>query len=122
VGDIRRASNTKELQLGKLKGTLVDFDQLHHILDDAPEVGEWQLELRKVNDDPLEVDELVLHLAPINGADVSALQERIRQRFQREVEVTPNRIEIHPLDEMLRRIKLETALKEVRVLDARPQR
>ena len=121
IGEIGRQSNTKELQLGKLKGTLINFDTLQHILDDSPDVGEWQLEIRKVNDDPLEVDELVLHLAPTNGADLGALQDKIRQRFQRDVEVTPNRIEIHSLADMLHRIKLETSLKEVRVLDARPK-
>lgn len=120
VGEIGRRSNTKELELSKLKGTLVNFDTLQHILDEVPEVGEWQLEIRKANDDPLEVDELVLHFAPANGADVSKLKEKVRQQFINEVEVSPNRIEVHSMDEMLRRIKLETSLKEVRILDARP--
>lgn len=121
VGDIGRASNTKELQLGKLKGTLVNFDTLQHILDDDTGVGEWQLEIRKANDDPLDVDELILHLTPNNAADVATLTDEIRQRFLREVEITPNRIEVHPMDEMLRRIKLESSLKEVRLLDTRPK-
>jgi phenylacetate-coenzyme A ligase PaaK-like adenylate-forming protein len=121
VGNISRASNTKELQFGKLKGTLINFDTLQHILDDSPDVSEWQLEIRKAHDDPLDVDELVLHLALNNGTDVERLQQQIRVRFQREVEMTPNRIEVHSLDEMLRRIKLETSLKEVRILDARPK-
>ena len=86
-----------------------------------PEVGEWQLEIRKAHDDPHDVDELVLHIAPNNGADLERLKDKIRNRFQREVELTPNRIEIHPLEDMLRRIKLETSLKEVRILDARPK-
>ncbi|HUK83689.1 MAG TPA: AMP-binding protein [Verrucomicrobiae bacterium] len=121
VGSIGRRSNTKELQLAKLKGTLVNFDILHQILDDTPEVGEWQLEIRKLHDDPHEVDEIVLHLAPANGADLDRAKDKIRSRFQTEVEFTPNRIEIHPLDDMLRRIKLETSLKEIRILDARPK-
>ena len=121
VGDISRASNTKELQLAKLKGTLVNFDTLQHILDDSPDVGEWQLEIRKAHDDPHDVDELVLHIAANNGGDIEALKQQIRNRFQREVEMTPNRIEVHSLAEMLGRIKLETSLKEVRILDARPK-
>ncbi len=121
VGGIGRASNTKELQFGKLKGTLVNFDTLQHILDDSSDVSEWQLEIRKAHDDPHDVDELVLHIAPDNGANVDRLKDKIRQRFQTEVEVTPNRIEVHSLDDMLRRIKLETSLKEVRILDARPK-
>jgi hypothetical protein len=39
-----RASEIKELTLGKLKGTLVDFNQLEHVPDDAPPSGAWQLE------------------------------------------------------------------------------
>jgi phenylacetate-coenzyme A ligase PaaK-like adenylate-forming protein len=121
VGKIGRASSTQELQLEKLKGTLVNFDTLQQILDDMAEVGEWQLEIRKAHDDPHDVDELILHCAPENGANVERLKEKIRARFQTEIEVTPNRIEMHSLDDMLKRIKLESALKEVRVLDARPK-
>jgi hypothetical protein len=121
VGKIGRESSTKELQLGKLKGTLVNFDTLQSILDDTTEVGEWQLEIRKAHNDPHDVDELILHLAPANGANIDHLKESIRKRFQTDVEITPNRIEVHSLDDMLKRIKLETSLKEVRVLDARPK-
>ena len=121
VGKIGRASSTKELQLGKLKGTLVNFDTLQTILDDMTEVGEWQLEIRKHNDDPHDVDELILHVAPENGADLEQLKQSIRTRFQAQVEITPNRIEPHSLDDMLKRIKLESSLKEVRILDARPK-
>ncbi len=121
VGSIGRQSSTKELQLGKIKGTLVNFDILQHILDDTPEVGEWQIEICKANNDPLDVDELILHMALADGAELESVKQKVRSRFQTEVELTPNRIEIHPLDEMLQRIKLETSLKELRVLDARPK-
>ena len=121
IGTIGRRSSTKELHLAKLKGTLVNFDTLQHILDDTAEVGEWQLEIRKHHDDPHEVDELVLHLAPDDSADIERLKKTVRNRFQTEVELTPNRIEVHSLDDMLRRIKLETSLKEVRILDSRPK-
>jgi len=49
------------------------------------------------------------------------LKDGISNQFKSEVELTPNRIEIHPLDDMLKRIKLESSLKEVRILDARPK-
>jgi len=67
------------------------------------------------------VDELILHVAPDNGANVEHLKEKIRTRFQTEIEITPNRIEVHTLDDMLKRIKLESSLKEVRILDERPK-
>jgi phenylacetate-coenzyme A ligase PaaK-like adenylate-forming protein len=121
VGGIGRASSTKELQLGKIKGTLVNFDILQQILDDNQEIAEWQIELRKAHDDPHDVDEVILHLATNNGANVQRLKDGISNQFKSEVELTPNRIEIHPLDDMLKRIKLESSLKEVRILDARPK-
>jgi phenylacetate-coenzyme A ligase PaaK-like adenylate-forming protein len=121
VGNIGRASSTKELQFAKVKGTLVNFDILQRILDDTHEISEWQLEIRKANDDPLELDELILHIALGNGTKIEPLTQKIRGEFLREVELTPNRIEVHPLDDMLQRIKLETSLKEVRILDSRPK-
>jgi phenylacetate-coenzyme A ligase PaaK-like adenylate-forming protein len=62
VGRISRSSEFKSMQLDKFKGTLIDFNELEHVLDDAPNVGAWQLELRKHNDDPMELDELTLHV------------------------------------------------------------
>ena len=67
VGRISRRSDVREMQLDKIKGTLVDFNELEHVLDDMPRVGSWQIELRKANDDPLEVDELVLHISLADG-------------------------------------------------------
>jgi phenylacetate-coenzyme A ligase PaaK-like adenylate-forming protein len=121
VGNIGRASNTKELQFGKLKGTLVNFDTLQQMLDNTTEIGEWQLEIRKAHDDPHDVDELILHLALANGTNMEQLKEKVRTQFQTEMELTPNRIEVHSIDDMLKRIKLESSLKEVRILDARPK-
>jgi phenylacetate-coenzyme A ligase PaaK-like adenylate-forming protein len=121
VGQIGRASSTKQLHIQKVKGSLVNFDDMQYILDDTPEIGEWQLEIRKINDDPLELDELVLHIALDDGADLTALRDKIHARFEKDIEVTPNRIEVHNLNDMLKRIKLETSLKEVRILDSRPK-
>jgi hypothetical protein len=67
------------------------------------------------------VDELILHMAPAEGVDVQQLTEQVRARFQSDIEMTPNRVEIHSLEDMLQRIRLESALKEVRILDARPK-
>jgi phenylacetate-coenzyme A ligase PaaK-like adenylate-forming protein len=121
IGSIGRQSSTKELRLGKVKGTLVNFDTLQEILDELPEIAEWQVELRKAHDDPHEVDEVLLHFAPVDGNDVDLLKQKVRARFQNELELTPNRIEVHSLPDMLKRIKLETSLKEVHILDSRPK-
>src|SRR5437899_212877 len=69
MGNISRRSEVKEMSFDKIKGTLVDFNELEHVLDDAPHIGAWQIELRKRNDDPLELDELILHVQKTNGVD-----------------------------------------------------
>ena len=62
VGNISRASEIKTMRFDKIKGTLVDFNVLEHVLDDSQHLASWQLELRKHNDDPLELDELIFHV------------------------------------------------------------
>jgi len=121
VGRISRSSAVQEMQLGKLKGTLVDFNELEHLLDDAPSIGAWQLELRKLHDDPLEVDELVLHLHKLNGADNATVEEEVVNRFASHTEVKPNRIVFHSAAEMRRLQGVGSEMKEKKVVDNRPK-
>ncbi|PYI81575.1 MAG: hypothetical protein DME26_19765 [Verrucomicrobia bacterium] len=108
------------MQLDKLKGTLVDFNQLEHVLDDAEHVGAWQLEIRKHNDDPLELDELILHVHKLEGADQDGLIRNLSARFAEQTEVHPNRIVFHDADEMRRLQGVGAQLKEQKVVDHRP--
>jgi phenylacetate-CoA ligase len=121
TGRISRSSSVQEMQLGKLKGTLVDFNELEHLLDDGRNIGAWQLELRKLHDDPLEVDELVLHLHKLNGVDESHLEAEVRTCFTAHTEVQPNRIVFHSAEEMRRLQGVGTEMKEKRVVDHRPK-
>jgi phenylacetate-coenzyme A ligase PaaK-like adenylate-forming protein len=119
VGNISRRSEFRELSIGKLKGTLVDFNELEHVLDDAPGVGAWQIEIRKRNDDPLELDELVLHVNATNGSGTS-FQDKLSDLFAERVEVRPNRIQLHTADAMRRLQGVGTQLKELKIVDHRP--
>ena len=119
--DLWRESNVKDLQMLKLKGTLVNLEDCATILSDTREVEEWQIELRKKNDDPLEVDELHLYLALRKGADRENTTLKIRESFKGRIEVSPNRVECLALEDMLRRIGMETEMKEKRFVDARPK-
>ena len=120
VGEISRNSEIRDLRLGKLKGTLVDFNHLEHVLDNAEHVSSWQLEIRKLHDDPLELDELVLHVAKSDATDDARLRESLNAHFARETELHPNRIELHPMEELRRLQGVGTQLKEQRVVDHRP--
>ena len=121
VGNISRSSEVREMQLDKIKGTLVDFNQLEHVLDDAGNIGAWQLELRKRNDDPLEVDELILHVQKINGADDDKLVRDLNSRFVAKTEVHPNRVVFHDAEEMRDLQGVGVQLKEQKIVDHRPK-
>jgi len=121
MGEISRTSEIREMRLEKLKGTLVDFNRLEHILDDCPDVSTWQLEIRKTHDDPLELDELILHVQKANGESEDAVRNILDQRFVAETETHPNRILFHDAAELRRMQGVGSLLKEQRVVDHRPR-
>jgi phenylacetate-CoA ligase len=120
LGNLSRRSEVKEMNFEKIKGTLVDFNELEHVLDDAPHIGAWQIELRKVNDDPLELDELILHVQKLNGADESQLARELGTRCALHLEIHPNRILFHDTEEIRRLQGVGTLLKEQKLVDHRP--
>jgi len=121
MGEISRTSEIREMRLEKLKGTLVDFNRLEHILDDCEEVATWQLEIRKANDDPLELDELILHVQKANGASDESVRNLLDERFVAETETHPNLILFHGEEELRRMQGVGALLKEQRVVDHRPR-
>jgi phenylacetate-CoA ligase len=120
VGRISRASEVREMKLDKLKGTLVDFNEIEHVLDDAPHVGAWQVELRKAHDDPHEVDELILHVQKSDTTDDHALATALNARFYAHTEIHPNRIEFHDAETLRRLQGLGVLMKEQKIVDHRP--
>jgi phenylacetate-coenzyme A ligase PaaK-like adenylate-forming protein len=121
VGSISRSSEIKSMQLDKIKGTLIDFNQLEHVLDDAPNVGAWQLELRKLNDDPMELDEITLHVHRLNGVDEEKLCRELNNRFVERTEIHPNRIVFHDAEELRRLQGVGVEMKEQKIVDHRPK-
>jgi phenylacetate-coenzyme A ligase PaaK-like adenylate-forming protein len=121
VGRISRSSEMKEMHLDKLKGTLVDFNELEHVLDNFDSIGTWQLELRKANDDPLELDELILHVEKLNGGDESHLRHELNERIASVIEMHPNRI-LFESSEAIRGLQgVGVQMKEQRLVDHRPK-
>jgi phenylacetate-coenzyme A ligase PaaK-like adenylate-forming protein len=121
MGEISRTSEIREMRLEKLKGTLIDFNRLEHVLDDCEEVATWQLEIRKAQDDPLELDELILHVQKANGASDDAVRSLLEDHFAAETETHPNRIVFHSAEELRRLQGVGALLKEQRVVDHRPR-
>jgi len=73
----------REMKLDKLKGTLVDFNELEHVLDNFDAIGAWQIELRKAHDDPLELDELILHVERLDKGDEAHLRQELTNESPR---------------------------------------
>ena len=121
VGRISRTSEVQEMHLDKLKGTLVDFNELEHVLDNFDSIGTWQMELRKANDDPLELDELILHVEKLNGGDEAQLRLQLNERIASVIEMHPNRI-VFESPEALRKLQgVGVQMKEQRLVDHRPK-
>ena len=120
VGNISRASEIKTMRFDKIKGTLVDFNVLEHVLDDSQHLASWQLELRKHNDDPLELDELILHVQKANGIDDAKCARELRRSFIDRTEIQPNRIVFHDGEEMTELLGVGAKMKEDKIVDHRP--
>lgn len=120
VGRISRVSDFRSMRFQKVKGTILDFNELEHALDDLPHLGAWQIELRKAHDDPLDLDELILHLARNGTGADPALEHQVRETLHARFEVTPNRIVFHSPEELRELQKVGVALKEQKVADNRP--
>lgn len=119
--DITRISDVKDLKLSKIKGTLVDLNNMTTVLTDTAEIEEWQLEIKKRNDDPFDVDEVIVYVCPVKNCNQDKLKEDIKKQIALASEVTPNDVVFLPFAEIVKRIEIETAAKEKRVIDRRPK-
>ncbi len=107
------------MRLHKIKGTLVDFNEIEHVLDETDEIGTWQVELRKLNDDPLELDTVILRATLSKGIQPEKTKKLLETRLMQTAELRPNRIEFCSESEMRQLQGLGTALKEERIVDHR---
>ena len=119
--ELRRASNLKDLQLTKLKGNLVDMGKLVDSLRGIEDVEEYQIELRKQNDDPFGLDQLIVHVSMSESASEAAVCESIREETRKATEAEPNEITIHSSEEMLELVGAVTELKQKQIVDNRPK-
>ncbi len=121
LGPISRVSEVRELHLDKIKGTLVNFNLLEHLLDDQRGIAAWQIELRKRNDDALDTDEVHLHLTADPGVRESDLGLAVSSCFHEATEITPNALHFHTLAELREQLGVGRLLKEEKIVDHRPK-
>lgn len=121
MGRISRVSDFRSMRFQKVKGTIIDFNELEHALDDVRGIGSWQIELRKVNDDPLNLDEIHLHVTKTCDLPDETLQMQISNMLHSHFEVRPNKILFETPEKMRELQKVGVALKEQKVVDNRPK-
>jgi hypothetical protein len=109
------------MNLTKIKGTPVDLPVMAETVSSMPEVEEWQVVLKKVNDDPHELDEFVLRVSLRSGTEREAFLKKVREDLLSATEVAPNRIDVVTTKELVEMLGMETEVKEKRFLDLRPK-
>lgn len=118
--DIQRVTEMREFHMAKLKGELINLNEFYPLLSAHPGIEEWQVELRKKNDDPHGLDEIIVHLTPKTGMDAHTVQAETQRMLHDKMMLTVQ-TDIVPLTDLLQRLGMETELKEKRILDNRPK-
>lgn len=118
--DIQRSSEIKEFHLTKIKGELVNLNQFYPVLSSIKEIEEWQVEIKKKNNDPLEIDEIIIYVALKTGANFGQVKQELEKKIRDQIFISV-RVEQKTLPEVLEKLGMETELKEKRIVDARPK-
>lgn len=116
--DIERKSEIKEFSLTKIKGSLVNLNTFFDILMGNKNVDEWQVQIQKRNNDPYEIDELILFISPKKNVDFFKLEKQLQEIISSEMEISPEIIK-KDHKEILEMLGMETQLKEKRIVDRR---
>ena len=115
---IERSSEYKEFRLTKIKGSFVNLNAFFPIIMSHKDIDEWQIEIRKKNNDQYEIDELIVYVAPKKKSNFEKLRTDLKNEIIAETEVTPEIVKVE-LKELLQRLGMETELKEKRIIDNR---
>ena len=117
-GAIERSSEYKEFKLAKIKGSFVNLNAFFPIMMSHKDIEEWQVEIRKKNNDPYEIDELIVYAAVKKNVNFEKLKKDLKDKIITETEVAPEIVKAE-LKELLQRLGMETEMKEKRVVDSR---
>lgn len=117
--EIERKSEVKEFNLVKLKGNLVNMNSFYEIINGFDEIVEWQIELRKKNNDPYELDEIYLYVSVKERTDFEKLKNKINEIVKDALEIGFNGVIKLNLNEIVERLGMERELKEKRIVDRR---
>lgn len=115
---IERSSEYKEFRLTKVKGSFINLNAFFPIMMSHKGIEEWQIEIKKKSNDPYEIDELIVYVAPKKKANFEKLRNELKNKITAETEVTPEIVNTE-LKILLQKLGMETELKEKRIIDNR---
>ena len=106
------AHKGREGRFTKIRGNMVNLDELLKILADDKAIVEYQIEIHKQSKtDPLSLDELTVRVVPGSGCDTAAIGKRVAAA-----------IRITPVVQEVTRDQIwgnNTSLKATRIIDSR---
>lgn len=118
--DIQRKSDVKEFNLTKIKGELVNLNNVFPIMSGIKGVDEWQLVIRKRNNDQFDLDEIVISASPKEGVYFAQIEDEIKKKMHAEMQVGVI-VEQKTTAQLIESLGIETELKEKRIIDSRPK-
>lgn len=118
--DIQRKSDVKEFNLTKIKGELVNLNNVFPIMSGIKGLDEWQLIVRKRNNDKFDLDEIVVAVSPKEGKSFDQVADEVRKKMHAEMQVGVL-VEEKTTAELIDSLGMETELKEKRIVDSRPK-
>jgi phenylacetate-coenzyme A ligase PaaK-like adenylate-forming protein len=116
--DIQRSSDVKEFHLTKIKGEQVNLNNVFPIMSSIKGLDEWQLVIRKKNNDQFDLDEIVVAASPKTGQDFGIIEHAIKQQMHAEMQVNVI-VEQRTTEQLIESLGMETELKEKRIVDTR---
>lgn len=118
--DIQRKSDVKEFNLTKIKGEMVNLNNIFPVMSAIKGLDEWQVVLRKRNNDPHDLDEIVVAASPKNGVGFASVENEIKKQMRAEMQVSVI-VEQTTTEQLIDKLGMETELKEKRIVDSRPK-
>ncbi len=118
--DIQRKSDIKEFNLTKIKGELVNLNNVFPIMSSIKGLDEWQVVIRKRNHDQFDLDEIVVAVSPKSSGTFAQVADEVKKKMHAEMQVSVM-VEEKTTAQLIDSLGMETELKEKRIVDSRPK-
>jgi len=118
--DIQRRSDIKEFNLTKIKGELVNLNNVFPIMSAIKGLDEWQVIIRKKDGDQFGLDEIVVGASSKANTPFADIRSMIERQMHSEMQVSVV-VEEKTTPQLIESLGMETELKEKRIVDSRPK-